>query len=679
MSFRLVTSSASWEFADLGVTAARLTISNQGKDELDLTLDRDVSQGSPFAPFARVSLYEDGALRFTGWADHAPVSLEGNRQQMSVKLSGPWRWLDMVTYSQPFVPAAGTPSTAKVQVPVIGQGVTSAGVLRKQSLAEVLNEALIQVTARHGGVLTFNSGDLRPLGLRLPWHEKQNTSCGSVIRELLAWVPNYSFWWDYSSPTPSLRITASGSVTRQVSDVGVDLQSLRLDPRFDLLASRVRLTYVTTFTDAATKTDKRDLVVDDTGSAGLLSDAAVLGSPLEIHLSFALQKGEPAPDPGIAAAYLAGVGKLAVETDVTSQQEDLGWGMMPGELWGFAGVASPWARYTSVAQSLARDLMARTVTVRLGHAAHLGIQQLIDLHRKNVPQAALLGGGGGAQASPKAFAPSDTLTGGTEPAVSSSVTVKLAISTGSQADMDMLLGSCSILLSGNGWSGTQGASKGGTTFSGLKAGAYTLSVTSPSGWMIDTTVHSDTQISVADGAVYPATIYLTKYPQGLDPWTVLSQNKQGADGTLQWGVIPYAPLLNSRVPTDLIPLSGCLASNTPSVDDGNWHDVGDNDVIFLEVTFDSGGVATAATIKTQSSGGTLDIGATAWTSGSVLEASGGTSPYQTVARKVIAYVSWVNGARKVFQSMRSGQILLDGNEEGRACRYPHPFDGGVLY
>ena len=500
MSFILTLGAGAYNFSALDIEHAVLETTNQGKDSLKLTLGVDMATASPFAPFEKVTLIDEaGTQRFIGWVDQPGAEAEGDRQQGEITISGPWIWLDRTPYSQPFVDTSTTPatiSTTPVQVPMVNQSVDTTGLLTKLSIGDVIGAALACVTAMYGSVIGVSSGDLSGLTLQLPASEKQNVSVGSVVRDQLAWLPDHSLWWDYSGGSPTLHISSPGGEVAQVSESGTNATKIRITPRFDLLVSRVVITYVSSITDTDSNLVVRSTTVDDSAATGSgmasSTDASRLGCPTQLALTYPLQKEETVPTIGLATAYATALSKLQCEAQFNFYNEGLAWSYTPGQTWGFAGIASQWSAYTSTAQTITRDLFTHIVDVRLGHASHLGLQNIIDLHKKNTPQAALRGGAGG-----NAYAPS-------------TVTVYVAIAWGTSTDYADAVTDCFVTLIGPAGPQTVAApvSGAGILFGNLPPGTYTVLVTlSTSDWVMSS---DTTQFSVAAGTNNTATVTLTR-------------------------------------------------------------------------------------------------------------------------------------------------------------------------
>jgi hypothetical protein len=496
-------------FPSLNVGAASLEVTNSAEDKLVVTLKQDITGALPFDPFAQVTLAQDGTTRFIGWFDKPAFSAEGKHQEVSLTLSGPWRWLDRTTFAQTWIDMTTIPptiTTQPMQAPVLNQGTNDSGVLIKLSLATVVKAALDAVIAKHGAVIAYNADEVATLTLEVPWSEKQNVTCASVVRDQLAWLPDRSVWWDYTATPPTLRITKWATpATRQVSETTADTSRLIITPRFDLLARRVTITYIWIYINGVNNQEYRELVVDDSGLVG--GTLANTGGA-DIELTYPLQKNEPPPGMNftgsawvqntsapfpIAPSYAAAVSRLAVETDFTVVSDTLFWVWVPGETWGFSGVASQWAAYTSQAQRITRDLFSGRMTVHVGPPVHLGLQHLLDLFRKNTPQAGGLGGGGGLSSTPGV------------------INVQMHVSSGDSGDLTDLLSNITVTVTGPNGSVTQDvAGTGLSTFSNLPPGSYTVSVAAGFGWNIDPGVSEDTTVTLGSGETKTANIYMIR-------------------------------------------------------------------------------------------------------------------------------------------------------------------------
>ena len=470
--------------ADLGVLGAILQISNQGQDSLRLTLGCSAAEVNitNFPPFAKVVLSDGEGTVFTGWLDNPAIDVEGTSQRCELKVNGPWRWLDRANFSQYFVdrwtdPAAPILTEILHQIPFLNQGNEDPTFPARLPIGAVILDAVDQCPD-----VAYNSGDLEALTLQLPWSEKQNVSCGSVVRNQLSWIPSHTLWWDYSQSPPKMRITPPptgtvenpSGVSFNVTQMGVDAGKIKLMPRFDLLVKRVVISY-----QSQTSYGERSIYQDDSGTPD--SDASRLGTDAVMRLTFPLQPDEPYPPNGVAAAYLRATCRLYVDTEFTIYDESLRWDILPGQLWGFAGVASQWSSYTSAAQVITRDLFKRSVTIKLGAPGHLGLQNMIDLAKSNLPRA---GGMGGSPA----------------PAPTGNLTIGVYVSTGDPDDLAELKANTTIVISGPSGTQTLPCTSGSAAFTGLKAGYYTVSANPTLGWGIDTAIPQTLNFLVVGGS-----------------------------------------------------------------------------------------------------------------------------------------------------------------------------------
>ena len=266
----------------LGITAATLELSNQGQDHLQLTL-ADETTLAAFPTYQTVRLYHDGTPRFLGWIDKPCISMSGEARKTTLLLNGPWRWLDMTTYSDlmRLAQASGLPLSVLSQIPWLNEGVDPVtGLVLKRTIREVLTAALSWVITKQGPVISHDLS-AGTLDLELPWSEKQNVTVGSVVRDQLGWVPDHSVVWDYSTLIPQLLVMAPGTAVKQVTSTGIDVTQLSLAPRYDLLVNAVTLTYL-----GQPVAGIRPTIIDTSANLG---DAHTLASPLTVEMTFALQ------------------------------------------------------------------------------------------------------------------------------------------------------------------------------------------------------------------------------------------------------------------------------------------------------------------------------------------------------------------------------------------------------
>lgn len=635
-------------FESLGVVSAQLEISNQGLDRLQLSLSDDVALAA-FPAFARVELTHSGQVRFVGWVDQIPSSYTGDKRVSTVTISGPWRWLDMTAFTDKktiLVPGTTAGSYESldlpVQIPMVGQGIDPiTGMPVKIPLSDVVKKALDQVIAAQGAVISYDLSGLP--SVQLPWAEKQNITVGSVVREQLSWAPDRSVVWDYSNAVPKLRIGGSPA-GKQVTDVGVDATQLALNPRFDLLVRRVTITYLSPPSNGIYKK-----IVDEAKDQG---DALALNSKVAVEMTFPLQQNEPLPVAGLASTFLASVSKLAIETSFTFLDETLAWDCLPGQQWGFGGVSSRWASYASVCQTITRDLFSSSVTVKLGHPGHLGLQQLIDLHsRKNTQQA------GG--------------SGGNSPHGSGSLKVKVDISSGTDIDKAEMIASTVITVTGPGGSQQAAASDTETAFQNLVPGSYLVSAVPAPGWKVKPPVSSGSGASVPGNRVNisnseaQTTLFFEKVVTK-HPFFVLVR-KDPLSGSFFAGVHYFSSLFSSLKATDTVPITGLLPEVVTDTSSG-WIAVSDGHYIWLEITV-SNGVVVAASIKCTANG-QFDKGADAWGDNAYVQEDPSDPPKQTKAIKPIAKILVTGGLATVQQAVTTNLVMRSVNVAGKAALYP---------
>lgn len=630
-------------FEDLGVIAAQLEVSNQGLDRLQITLESD-SALEAFPAFAKVVLADNGTRRFVGWVDQSPSSFSGDQRHSSATITGPWRWLDMTAYTDkktiliPGLTAGAFESLdLPVQIPMVGQRLDpTTGMPVKIPISDVIKKALDQVIAAQGAVIAYDISGVPPV--QLPWAEKQNVTAGTVVREQLAWAPDRSVIWNYSSAVPTLKIVNSSGM-RQVTDLGIDATQLSLNPRFDLLVRRVTITYLSQPSNGIYERS-----VDEAKDQG---DALALNSPLAVEMTFPLQNNEPLPALGLASTFLGSVCKLAIETSFTFIDETLAWDSTPGQQWGFSGVGSRWAAYQSVCQSVTRDLFSRTITVKLGHPGHLGLQQLIDLNKKTTPQA------GG--------------NGGNSPHGSGVLKVKVDVASGTDAEKADMIASTVITCNGPAGSQQAAASDSETKFQNLVPGSYLVSAVPAPGWKVKPAGTAGSgptapgnRVNIS-GSEVQTTLFMEKVV--IKHPFFIQLRKDPNSSALYAGVTFSSLLFKSLALGDSISITGLLPEVVTDQSPG-WVSVQDGHYVWLEILVASGAV-TGASVKCTANG-QFNPKADAWKDLSYVQENTDTPPAQT---KALIPLGKITGS-SVQQLVTTNLVMRSVNIAGKAALYP---------
>jgi hypothetical protein len=152
------------------------------------------------------------------------------------------------------------------------------------------------------------------------------------------------------------------------------------------------------------------------------------------------------------------------------------------------------------------------------------------------------------------------------------------------------------------------------------------------------------------------------------PFQVLTRVDE--DGDTFAGVVYDSKLFRSLGPNDLQTITGLLGPDL-APDDPGWVAVAHEDLVILEVTFNTSMIPTSAEIVFGQE--PLDIVASPWDTGSIVEDDGDEdNPRLSVSRKMIAQFIETGGQFSVNQRMFDHQILKNTCIAGRPAKYPMP-------
>lgn len=248
----LTTDAGSTTFADGRISNVVRERSSQGPDTVSLRYANTFDAAAPAfeskAVISKVDAIGKQSVWFTGWVTSLPRYASGSEESVSLKLSGPWYWLEQMIFEN------GWLSTQNGAKPLI-VGYTShlllnlgAGglITTGQQIRAVLQYVLDMFTA-DAQAAPFAIGDITP-AIYAPIDEVRDLSCADVIRKQLRWHPDAVCWFDSSTTPPTFHCKSRTEL------VGVDLplptskdsgrvSRWSLVPRFDLLRRSVAIRY----------------------------------------------------------------------------------------------------------------------------------------------------------------------------------------------------------------------------------------------------------------------------------------------------------------------------------------------------------------------------------------------------------------------------------------------------
>lgn len=345
--------------AEIGVSRATLTTTNQGEDTLTLTIPHRIYLAGIAPAFSKIILRDADTIRFVGWLDSAPRAAAPGSQTLTLAISGPWRFLTRKYYTPDDTGAyiLGRPANGdETHLPVF----------------EIINAVLDHAQTASGGAFTFTALSSASFNVEIPWRRRNDDLCGTILRNLFAHVPTAVQRWTYTG-TPHLAIIDTHGVPpAHHLDATTPLTNLpQLRRRDDLLRNSVKIIY---------KSGENVVGTDIAGSAG---DAAALGANFEQIYTFGLSDREPVPAPGLAAKLAAWHQKAHVDT--TLETLGIDWTPRPGEIWGYGegSAYDQWSPYTSICQQITRDLFSRKQTTTLGVPAAPSTYRLSQTSNNN--------------------------------------------------------------------------------------------------------------------------------------------------------------------------------------------------------------------------------------------------------------------------------------------------------
>lgn len=348
-------------FGQRGITAASLTLSTWGVDSLSVTTNESWNTSDQFSAFQQVTL-NDGGSRFTGWLDQAPKTAAGSTHGKTYTFTGPWRWPERINFEKDDTVAnfGGIILSYDHSDPV-----------RRLTLELQLDEIINFANSAGASIANAPSGGI--FAAVLPREYFQNITCAAALQQLMGWAPAWALTAD-GGTTLTWRDTLN-STSHNVQTLTAHPTDLRLNPRYDLLRSSVRIKY-------QRSQDGFTFTTEDTATGG----GAGLGADREELYIHPLDPDEFTPGMGIAEEYLRWAGKLQIETSITNVG-DLLWNVLPGHRVNFSGLMSQWSGHDAVIQQIERDLFGEYVTFTTGPRRHLGLDQLIALRRRKIAGA----------------------------------------------------------------------------------------------------------------------------------------------------------------------------------------------------------------------------------------------------------------------------------------------------
>jgi hypothetical protein len=202
-----------------------------------------------------VRITKDDAPWFAGYCRDINNEASNPDESISYQIVGPWLDLERITYEQEWL-VWSIASEASVHMRkdrlILCQDVDGNRISIGQQIKEVIEWAIEQ-----GALIALPDGTFSSWGwpsMMIPWEEIKSLSCSEVIIRLLAFIPDYKVWIDYSQETPVFNLSSRGAATARSYALGTaDITTKAITPRHDLQAQGVTVKFERTHTvDGAT-------------------------------------------------------------------------------------------------------------------------------------------------------------------------------------------------------------------------------------------------------------------------------------------------------------------------------------------------------------------------------------------------------------------------------------------
>ena len=280
--------------ASLGISDLVRHRRSLSPDTVTATVDgRNADAAALFAYGSTVTVLRGGTTWFLGRVTQTPASGSGTAQSQSYTLSGPWWYLDNLTYRQQWTFQNGATEQLVGRL-ILGQGLDGTYLTSGAVITEALQYAIDAGAPFQIGAAdpeTGVSASILP-GYLIPLDEVKDVTCAEVFRKMARWHPDAVAWFDYTTTTPTLSFRAAGALAAATLTVGAPPLAAvgQITPRHDLQAPAVVIHYeVTASSNGMASTS----IVTDAAPAtatGAEFGAVVLTIPLRGSTSTTVQQ-----------------------------------------------------------------------------------------------------------------------------------------------------------------------------------------------------------------------------------------------------------------------------------------------------------------------------------------------------------------------------------------------------
>jgi hypothetical protein len=225
--------------ATLGITGIQIELKSQGVDEATLTVAAAYDAADIFTHGNQIAISVNGTQRFVGRVDRDPRAGDARGEYHTIKLLGPWWFLENKIYRQDWQPE--DEEEDPIQTTHVILGMAQAGT--RQTVAQVITEA-VNFAIAEGAPIQVQTGGI-VVATTAPLDEATDITCAEAIHRQLRWTPDAVAWFDYTTTPPSLYIQrrtalTAASLPAATSDT-VNVVAVAAEPCYGIQLAGVRL------------------------------------------------------------------------------------------------------------------------------------------------------------------------------------------------------------------------------------------------------------------------------------------------------------------------------------------------------------------------------------------------------------------------------------------------------
>ncbi len=252
-------------FADWGFDeeTPQLDLSNMQTDIFPLGVPGATVEADPIFPFEaqviirrhRTSIsggtnsFSGGTIEFSGKRTLHILEGRPDYEGVNYQFAGPWYDLDQTPYLQLVKVYTGDPhalTDAHFSEVVLFQEIAAGDVspLTNGEQITAILQSLLDQYAAQALTAPFIIGTIAP-AVDLPTYEVKDMKCSEAIQLCMRSSPDCTFWFDYTTTPPTANVSRRSTATAVALALadGIQHESIRLTPRYDLQARNVTIVF----------------------------------------------------------------------------------------------------------------------------------------------------------------------------------------------------------------------------------------------------------------------------------------------------------------------------------------------------------------------------------------------------------------------------------------------------